>query len=111
MKKNLIAPILAGIAPLGLIAPSTGPGSLPPGRLPAEYTVVSIGTLPGGGNSHANGINSTGAVAGTATDTSNGYNNRAVLYTSGRLINLGVLDVPFPLSSEALALSDEGEVV
>jgi probable HAF family extracellular repeat protein len=79
--------------------------------VPMGYLVTTIGTLPGGGNSHASAINSVGWVAGTATDVNNGYNDRAVLYTGGGLINLGVLDVPYPLSSQGLALNNAGQVV
>ena len=105
----LAAALMTGV--IGLMMVESVRAQSAPGSLPPAYTVSSIGTLPGGGTSQANAINSAGDVAGTALDVNNGYSDRAVLYVNGALLNLGLLGVPFPIFSEALALNDVGQVV
>jgi probable HAF family extracellular repeat protein len=79
--------------------------------LPDIYLVTSIGVLPGGGSSRGSGLNGAGDVVGSATDPNNGYNNRAVLYADDTLTNLGMADVPYAISSEAVAINADGKIV
>ena len=93
----LAAALMTGV--IGLMMVESVRAQSAPGSLPPAYTVSSIGTLPGGGTSQANAINSAGDVAGTALDVNNGYSDLAVLYVNGALLNLGLLGVPFPIFS------------
>jgi probable HAF family extracellular repeat protein len=80
-------------------------------NLPSVYVVTDIGTLPGGSASKALGINSAGDVVGMATDPNDGFNNHAVLYTGGTMINLGLGNVQGAIWSEARAINPDGLIV
>jgi probable HAF family extracellular repeat protein len=78
---------------------------------PTLYLATSIGTLPGGGSSKAYGINNAGDVVGWATDVSNGYNDRAVFFDGSTLVNLGMMAIPYGISSEAAAINAAGVII
>src|SRR5438105_10194620 len=103
----LSAPVILAIAGLAPFAPSA---ALAQG-LPTGYTVISIGTFPDGGASRANAINSSGDAVGRASTVNLGSNDRAVLFSQGALTDVGVLDIPFPLSCEAFGINDGGSIV
>lgn len=68
-----------------------------------------LGTLEGAtGRSEAYGINPQGQVVGYS-DTSRRGGSRAVLFTAGKIINLGVL--PQHTASEAHGINSQGEIV
>jgi probable HAF family extracellular repeat protein len=76
-------------------------------RSPAqEYTITDLGTL-GGETSEANAINASGQVVGAAAIETG--QNRAFLWESGIIFNLGVL--PGRSRSAARAINDAGVVV
>lgn len=74
-------------------------------------TMIDLGTLPGGNNSSAVGINASGQVAGTSNVVFNG-NDHAFLWTpntpngtTGTMINLGL-----PQGSNVQGINDFGQV-
>jgi len=71
------------------------------------YTVKDLGTLPGGFESFALGINDSGQVVGWAT-TSSGEDH-AFLYSNGQMQDLGTL--PGGPHSTARGINDSGQVV
>src|SRR5262249_16971000 len=77
-----------------------------------SYTVTDLGVLPGGAFSAGLGINSMGQVSGNseAMDT-DGFGQRAFVTTGSGMLDLGLPDVPFVLSSTAPALNDVGQLV
>ena len=72
-----------------------------------SYSVLDLGTLPGGTNSYATGINNNGQVVGWST-TASGYTH-AFLYSGGAMTDLGTL--PGGSSSEAYGINNNGQVV
>src|SRR5262245_29283567 len=76
------------------------------------YTIIDLVTLPGGAFSGAAAINNRGQVAGASdTSTADEIGRRAFIRTGGVLIDLGLADVPFALSSEAVAINALGQTV
>jgi probable HAF family extracellular repeat protein len=73
--------------------------------------VTHIGTLPGGTQSAANGVNAADVVVGTS-DASGG-DNRAFLYRNGQLINLNTLIDPAAgwTLFQARDINDAGQIV
>ena len=79
-----------------------------------EGVVTDLGSLPGGGVSQPNWINARGHVAGNASnsiiDPLNGYpESRAVLYMSGKVLDLGIL--AGGQESAATSLNNSDQVV
>jgi phospholipase C len=72
----------------------------------STYSVIDLGTLPGGTGSTAVAINNNGQVVGYA-DTSNAITH-AFLYSGGKMIDLGTLGGSF---SSASGINDNGQVV
>jgi probable HAF family extracellular repeat protein len=72
--------------------------------------VRDLGTLPGGRNSYATGINNVGQIVGYA-DASNGETHAFVWTSSGGMTDLGALPGSQGTLSEAQAISDNGQVV
>jgi len=72
-----------------------------------SYSVIDLGTLPGGGESWAQGMNDSGQVVGGAL-TASGYYH-AFLYSNGTMIDLGTL--PGGLVSVARGINNSGQVV
>jgi probable HAF family extracellular repeat protein len=70
------------------------------------YSVINLGTLPGGSSSEATGINNSGQVVGSS-DSSSG--TRAFLYSGGTMSNLGTL--PGINNSYATGINNSGQVV
>ena len=64
-----------------------------------KYTVVDLGTLAGGSNSAAYGINQSGQVTGDS-DTGTFNTTHAFLFSNGTMSNLGTL----PGDTQASAL-------
>jgi probable HAF family extracellular repeat protein len=73
----------------------------------APYTMIDLGTLPGGNYSHANGINDSGQVVGNAETPSGDVH--AFLYDNGEMKDLGIL--PGGSRSSASGINDSGQVV
>ena len=71
-----------------------------------QYSVTDLGTLSGGGNSWATGINDSGQVVGYAMASSGSYH--AFLYSNGKMTDLGTLGGP---RSSAVGINDSGQVV
>lgn len=69
-----------------------------------------LGTLPGGTFSNAQGINSSGAIAGYSNNSTSGSNSYTVLWEpSGKIHNLGTL--PGGATSGGYAINDSNEIV
>jgi len=68
---------------------------------------VDLGSL-GGDSTTTVGINARGQIAGTSALENGGYGNRAFLWESGHMRNLGVL--PLCIASYARGLSSQGHV-
>jgi len=71
-----------------------------------RYSMQVLGTLPGGGDSFAWGLNSSGQVAGFAYFADGSYH--AFLYANGSMTDLGTLGGN---ESEAFAVNSQGQVV
>ena len=69
-----------------------------------QYTVTDLGTLPGGYESTATGINNNGQVVGYG----NGASGDAFLYSGGSMTDLGTLGSQ---GSFACGVNDLGQVV
>ena len=78
--------------------------------LPKSYSIVDLGTLPGGTSSVAAALNNKGEVVGTSTETSaNGVANaQAFVWKSGQMTALGML--PGGRTSHATGINDNGQV-
>lgn len=81
---------------------------LPHAFLYSGGTLKDLGTLPGGGESQGNGINSSGQVVGWS-QTSVVGDVHAFLYSGGTLTDLG--PVPGESSSQATGINDKGQVI
>jgi probable HAF family extracellular repeat protein len=84
-------------------------GSLPRGFLFDAGAVTVFGTL-GGTFSQGNAVNGSGQVAGVS-GTAGGAGNRAFLWSSGVMTDLGVLGLGSLNNSEARGINDAGQVV
>jgi probable HAF family extracellular repeat protein len=73
-------------------------------------TMFDLGTLPGDVASSANAINDLGQIVGTSRPTNPSLPSRAVLWTGGGIVNLGVLP-SYAYSSAANDINASGEVV
>jgi len=73
-----------------------------------SYTVTDLGTVPGGFDSGASGINGSGQVVGWAYYNSN-QQGHAFLYENAQMDDLGAL--PGGSYSAAYAINDSGQVV
>jgi probable HAF family extracellular repeat protein/YD repeat-containing protein len=71
-----------------------------------RYTITHLGVLPGGNYSEADGINNRGQVAGWS-DLAPGQ-NRAFLYSNGRLQNIGTLGGELSFGS---GINNHGQLV
>jgi probable HAF family extracellular repeat protein len=71
-----------------------------------SYTIADLGVLPGGNYSEADGVNNRGQVAGWS-DLAPGQ-NRAFLYSNGRVQNIGTLGGELSFGS---AINDHGQLV
>ncbi|MBI5747805.1 MAG: hypothetical protein HZA00_01680 [Nitrospinae bacterium] len=71
-----------------------------------SYTITDLGTLPGGNQSYAYGINNSGQVVGSAF-TEAGYYH-AFLYSGGVMQDLGTLGGTHSFAS---GINDSGQVV
>ena len=75
-----------------------------------EYTVTDLGTLPGGSESYAFGINNNGQVVGEA-ETASGVQH-AFLYSNGTMTDLNnLIPTPYNYESAATGINDSGQVV
>ena len=72
-------------------------------------TATDLGTLPGGTNSGANGINDRGEIVGDS-DTRNGASH-AFLLRQHKMLDLGTLGHDIKLNSSANRINDRGEIV
>ena len=72
-----------------------------------KYTVVDLGTLAGGSNSAAYGINQSGQVTGNS-DTGTFNTTHAFLFSNGTMSDLGTL--PGDTQSFGLAINQSGQV-
>jgi probable HAF family extracellular repeat protein len=73
-----------------------------PAGAQARYTVTDLGTLPSFDSSEANGINASGLVSGTSTDTVGGVDHAFVWSSGGGMLDLGTLGFQ---SSEAIGIN------
>jgi probable HAF family extracellular repeat protein len=75
----------------------------------APYAVTDLGTLYGGYESHAYGINNSGQVVGGARAPTGSY--LAFLYENGQMKDLGNFPGGYPRESFANDINDSGQVV
>ena len=72
-----------------------------------ELSITDLGTLPGGDESEARGINARGQVVGFSETASGEFH--AFLWEDGRMTDLGTL--PGGTSSSAFGINSRGQVV
>ena len=72
------------------------------------YPVIDLGTLPGGRNSAAYGINALGQVVGQTFNSSG--SDDAFLYSGGKMTDLGTLLPAGSSFSQGTAINDKGQV-
>jgi probable HAF family extracellular repeat protein len=75
-----------------------------------RYTLTDLGTLPGGVGTFAYGINDSGQVVGSGPVGDGSGANRAFLYSSGTMTDLGTLGSA-SFDSSAVAINASGQVV
>ena len=74
-------------------------------------TMHDLGTMTPGGSSAASGVNDRGQVVGYATNAAGGSD--AFLYSNGKMLDLNTLvaSIPGVHLTDALAISDDGNIV